>query len=61
MKIHRVRAHEFGKLDGELDLAPGMTVIHGDNEAGKSTWLQAIFAGLLRPAPRPWRQHPGGT
>ncbi|MCY3927833.1 MAG: AAA family ATPase [Acidobacteria bacterium] len=46
MKIHRVRAHEFGKLNGELDLAPGMTVIHGDNEAGKSTWLQAIFAGL---------------
>lgn len=46
MKIHRVRAHEFGKLDGELDLAPGMTVIHGGNEAGKSTWLQAIFAGL---------------
>lgn len=46
MKIHRIRAHEFGKLDGELDLAPGMTVIHGHNEAGKSTWLQAIFAGL---------------
>jgi len=46
VKILRVRAHEFGKLDGELDLAPGMTVIHGDNEAGKSTWLQAIFAGL---------------
>ncbi|MYC08588.1 MAG: AAA family ATPase [Holophagales bacterium] len=46
MKILRVRAHEFGKLNGELDLAPGMTVIHGDNEAGKSTWLQAIFAGL---------------
>ena len=46
MKIHRVRAHEFGKLNGELDLAPRMTVIHGDNEAGKSTWLQAIFAGL---------------
>ena len=46
MKIHRVRAHEFGKLNGELDLAPGMTVIHGENEAGKSTWLQAIFAGL---------------
>ncbi len=46
MKILRVRAHEFGKLDGELDLAPRMTVIHGGNEAGKSTWLQAIFAGL---------------
>ncbi|MDE2924642.1 MAG: AAA family ATPase [Acidobacteriota bacterium] len=46
MKILRVRAHEFGKLNGELDLAPGMTAIHGDNEAGKSTWLQAIFAAL---------------
>jgi len=46
MKILRIRAHEFGKLNGEFDLAPGMTVIHGDNEAGKSTWLQAIFAGL---------------
>ncbi len=46
MKILRVRAHEFGKLNGELDLAPGMTVIHGGNEAGKSTWLQAIFAAL---------------
>ncbi len=46
MKIQRVRAHEFGKLNGELDLAPGMTVIHGGNEAGKSTWLQAIFAAL---------------
>ncbi|MXX60523.1 MAG: AAA family ATPase [Holophagales bacterium] len=46
MKILRIRAHEFGKLNGEFDLAPGMTVIHGDNEAGKSTWLQAIFAAL---------------
>lgn len=46
MKILRVRAHEFGKLNGEIDLAPGMTVIHGGNEAGKSTWLQAIFAAL---------------
>lgn len=46
MRILRVRAHKFGKLNGELDLAPGMTVIHGDNEAGKSTWLMAIFAGL---------------
>ena len=46
MKILRVRAHDFGKLSGDLDLAPGLTVVHGANEAGKSTWLQAIFAGL---------------
>ena len=46
MRILRIRAHDFGKLNGALDLAPGMTVVHGGNEAGKSTWLQAIFAGL---------------
>ncbi len=46
MKILRVTAHDFGRLSGALDLAPGLTVIHGPNEAGKSTWLQAIFAGL---------------
>ena len=46
MKILRVQAHDFGKLSGALDLAPGLTVVHGPNEAGKSTWLQAIFAGL---------------
>ncbi len=46
MKILRVRAHDFGKLNGALDLAPGLSVVHGPNEAGKSTWLQAIFAGL---------------
>ncbi len=46
MKILRVQAHDFGRLSGALDLAPGLTVVHGANEAGKSTWLQAIFAGL---------------
>ena len=46
MKILRVQAHDFGKLSGALDLGPGLTVVHGPNEAGKSTWLQAIFAGL---------------
>lgn len=46
MKILRVQAHDFGKLSGSLDLAGGLTVVHGTNEAGKSTWLQAIFAGL---------------
>ena len=46
MKILRIQAHDFGKLSGALDLAGGLTVVHGTNEAGKSTWLQAIFAGL---------------
>ncbi|MCY3971020.1 MAG: AAA family ATPase [Acidobacteria bacterium] len=46
MRILRIQAHDFGKLSGSLDLAGGLTVVHGTNEAGKSTWLQAIFAGL---------------
>ncbi len=46
MKILRVSAHDFGKLSATLELAEGLTVVHGANEAGKSTWLQAIFAGL---------------
>lgn len=47
MKIELVKAHAFGPfLDQTLDLAPGMTVIYGPNESGKSTWHAAIFTGL---------------
>lgn len=47
MRIERVEAHVFGPLKGEtLELAPGMTVIHGPNEAGKSSWHAALYAGL---------------
>ena len=46
MKIRRVKAADFGKLNGSLELADGMTVVHGANEAGKTSWLQATFAGL---------------
>ncbi len=47
MRIRKVRACAFGPFEGaELDLAPGMTVIAGPNEAGKSTWHAAIYAGL---------------
>lgn len=47
MRIERVEAHVFGPLKGEtLELAPGMTVVHGPNEAGKSSWHAALYAGL---------------
>jgi hypothetical protein len=47
VRIERVRAIAFGRLeDDELPLAPCMTVVHGANEAGKSTWHDALFAGL---------------
>lgn len=47
MRFEVVRAEAFGPLKGEqLELAPGMTVIHGPNEAGKSSWAAALYAGL---------------
>lgn len=47
MRFERVNAFAFGPFNSEsLDLAPGMNVIWGPNEAGKSRWHGAIFAAL---------------
>ena len=47
MHIDEVRASAFGPFSGDkLTLAPGMNVVHGPNEAGKSTWFAATYAGL---------------
>lgn len=47
MRIERVIAHAFGPFRGEsLDLASGLTVVSGPNEAGKSSWHAAIRAGV---------------
>jgi exonuclease SbcC len=47
MVFETVTAGAFGSLvDRTLILAPGMTLIHGPNESGKSTWHAALFAGL---------------
>jgi len=47
MRIESVTAHSFGPLTSEtLELAPGMTVIVGDNESAKSSWHAAIYAAL---------------
>ena len=47
MRIESVSAHAFGPFVGErLQLAPGMTVIWGPNEAGKSSWHAALYFGL---------------
>lgn len=47
MKIRRVTAHAFGPFVNEtLELAPGMTIIRGPNEAGKSSWHAATYAAL---------------
>jgi hypothetical protein len=47
MRIDEVRASAFGPFrSSTLRLGPGMNVIHGMNEAGKSSWFAATYAGL---------------
>lgn len=47
MWIERITARSFGALrDQTLELGPGMNVVFGPNEAGKSTWHAAIRMAL---------------
>ena len=47
MRITRVVGTAFGPLRAEgLDFAEGLTVVHGPNEAGKSSWFNATYAAL---------------
>jgi hypothetical protein len=47
MLVRGVTAHAFGPFAGQrLDLADGLTVIHGPNESGKSTWHAALYLAL---------------
>src|SRR5438445_209119 len=52
MRITHVVARAFGPFHGErLDVAPGMTVVTGPNESGKSSWhaaLRLALTGLRR-------------
>ncbi|MDW8123641.1 MAG: AAA family ATPase [Geminicoccaceae bacterium] len=50
MRLACITVRDFRKLAGEWrigPLAPGLTVIGGDNEEGKSTLLEAVKAGLF--------------
>ena len=47
MRFVVVRAHAFGPLvDQTLELAPGMTVVVGQNESAKSSWHAAAYTAL---------------
>ena len=47
MRFECVKAYAFGPFRNEtLELAPGMNVVYGPNEAGKSSWHAALYAGL---------------
>lgn len=69
MIVRRIRVRAFRKLgDQEIAFAPGLNVIRGRNDAGKSTLHLAFSAALfpIRPSEaksyRPWHeaQTPGG-
>ncbi len=49
MIVTRLRVHPFGFFsDREIRFAPGLNVVLGPNEAGKSTLFSAIRSSLLR-------------
>ncbi|HEX3329185.1 MAG TPA: AAA family ATPase [Gaiellales bacterium] len=48
MRVDRLTVSGFGKLAGSaLEPGPGLTVVHGPNESGKSTTHAALRAGLF--------------
>ena len=48
MRFLSVRADSFGPFpaDATLPLTPGLNVVYGPNETGKSSWRAAMYAGL---------------
>src|SRR6478736_6995506 len=48
MRVERLTVSGFGKLaSSRLELGPGLTIVHGPNEAGKSTTHAALRASLF--------------
>ncbi|PRC48502.1 hypothetical protein C6A85_79520, partial [Mycobacterium sp. ITM-2017-0098] len=47
MRIDQVVGTAFGPFRGEtLEFATGLNVVHGPNEAGKSSWFNATYTAL---------------
>lgn len=46
MWIERLDIQGFGRLAGSFELSPGLTLVVGDNESGKSTLHQALIRAL---------------
>ncbi len=47
MQIKKLSSWGYGPLQGQINLNPGITVLFGQNEAGKSTLQQVIEDGLF--------------
>ena len=52
MIIRRLNIKNFGKIhDRDLELSPGMNVLYGENESGKTTvhtFIRSMFYGVRR-------------
>src|ERR1051326_5952739 len=50
MKLHRLRVTNFASLrDLDVEFGPGLNVLYGPNDLGKSTLVEAIRMALLLP------------
>ncbi len=50
MKLHRLRITNFAAIGNvDIELGPGLNVLYGPNDLGKSTVVAAIRLGLLLP------------
>ncbi len=50
MKLHRLRVADFAAIrDADIEFGPGLNVLYGPNDLGKSTLADAIRLALLLP------------
>src|SRR3990172_9379435 len=57
MKLERCEVKRFGKLKNfKAEFAPGLNLIKGPNEAGKSTLVEALGVGLFENPQNPSRE-----
>src|SRR6202047_1255618 len=50
MRLHRLRVENFGAIGNvDLEFGPGLNLLYGPNDLGKSTLVAAIRLGLLLP------------
>src|SRR6516225_10927345 len=50
MRLRRLRVASFGAIESvEVEFGPGLNVLYGPNDLGKSTVVAAIRLGLLLP------------
>ena len=48
MRLERLEVRDFrGIRAATIEFGPGVTVLHGPNELGKSTLVEAIHAAIL--------------